>query len=287
MKAASPALAALLAQNELICADLYTLTLLDGAVYRFTSYDIDLSYAGHIFPSTDLIFVRGRIKRAIGFKVDNMTLDVHSDGSQLMQGLPFLKFAHNGGLDGARLLLERAFMPVSAPTDTSAGVLHGFEGSLQINELTRDTVRMDVRSDMELLINVQMPRNVYQPACGNTLFDAGCGLSKAAFESAGTVSVDSASLRAVATGMTQADGYYNGGTLRFTSGENTGDKVTVLAYAGGVFTLMRPLNRPVRAGDAVVACPGCPRTVAACQTIFNNLPNFTGQPFVPSPEAML
>jgi hypothetical protein len=285
MKAASNALISLLAENQFYVADLYTLTLLDNTIYRFTSHDLDLSYGGHVFTSTDLIFVRGRIKRAIGFKVDVMTLDIHSDGAHLMSGLPFLPFAHNGGLDGARLLLQRAFMPANAPTDTSGGVLHGFEGMLQINELTRDTVRMEVRSDMERL-NVMMPRNVYQPSCGNSLFDAGCGLSKGAFEIAGTVSLDSTSLRSVATGMGQAAGYFNGGTLRFTSGANAGALSTILNHVSGVFTLMRPLNAAVHAGDAVVACPGCARTVAACAA-FGNLANFRGQPFVPTPETAL
>jgi uncharacterized phage protein (TIGR02218 family) len=269
-----------------IAADLYTLTLLDGTVYRFTSYDLDLVHGGNLFVSTGLLFVRGRIRRAIGFKVDSMTLDVHSSAAQLMQGLPFLEFAHNGGLDGAGLLLERAAMPVDAPTDTSAGVIYGFEGSIQVNELTRDTCRMEVRSDMDLL-NVMMPRTVYQPSCGHALFDAGCGLSKAAFEVAGTVSLNSASQRVVATNLTQPSGYFNGGTLRFVSGENAGALATVLAYAGGVFTLMRPLIGEILAGDAVVACPGCPRTVAACSGVFANLANFGGQPHVPSPETAL
>lgn len=285
MKAASPAMIALLAQNACVIADLYTLTLLDGTIYRFTSYDLDVPCNGNIYISTDLIFVRGRIKRSIGFTVDLMTLDIDSNGAQLMQGLPFLAFAHNGGLDGARLLLERAFMPTTAPVDTSAGVLHGFEGTLQINELTRDSVRMEVHSDMERL-NLQMPRNVYQPSCGNTLFDNACGLSKAAHTVAGLVTSNSANLRTVATDFAQADGFFNGGTLHFISGENTGALCTVLNYAGGIFTLMRPLNSAIALNDQVEACPGCPRTIAAC-TSFGNLANFRGHPFIPTPETAI
>ena len=275
----------LLAQNACVVADLYTLTLIDGTIYRFTSYDLDIPYLGNVYISTDLIFTRGRIKRSIGFTVDLMTLDVDSNGAQLMQGLPFLAFAHNGGLDGARLLLERAFMPAASPVDTSAGVLHGFEGTLQINELTRDTVRMEVHSDMERL-NMMMPRNVYQPTCGNTLFDTACGLSKAASTVTGTVSINSSNRRVIAMTLTQADGFFNGGTVHFTGGANTGALCTVLNYAGGVFTLMRPLLSAVAAGDAFEACPGCQRTIAAC-TAFGNLANFRGHPYIPTPETAI
>lgn len=286
MKAASPAMIALLAQNEMIVADCYTLTLLDSTIYRFTSFDVDLVVGANTFLSTGLIFERGNIKRATGFKVDVMTLDVFSDTERLYSGLPFLQFTHNGGLDGARLLLQRAFMPASAPTDTSAGVIHGFEGSLQINDLTRHGVRMEVRSNMEKL-NVMMPRIVYQPTCNNTLFDAACGLSKAAFEVAGSITSNSSDPRSVATNLTNPDGYFSGGTLRFISGANAGALITVLGYAGGVFSLMQPLHGAILTGDNVVACPGCQRSTSECLGKFSNLANYRGQPFIPTPETAI
>ncbi len=283
MKAASTAMITLLAQNENIWADCYTLTLLNGTVYYFTSFDIDLIVGGNVFVSSSLIFSRGNIKRARGLKVDVMTLEINAGSTNLMAGLPFLQFANNGGLDGARLLLQRACMPSTNPSDTSAGVLHGFEGTLVITELSRDTAKMEIHPDAELL-NVMMPRLVYQPQCGNTLFDAGCTLVKATFQVSGSVSGTSSNPTMVPTGLSNPSGYFNGGTLKFTSGNNAGALCTVLAYVSGTFQLMRPLNAAVQVGDSVLACPGCPRSLSACGTVFSNTANFRGQPFVPTPE---
>ncbi|MFH4316896.1 DUF2163 domain-containing protein, partial [Acinetobacter baumannii] len=87
--------------------------------------------------------------------------------------IPIVQAFHNGQMDGARFKLERIFMDANTPTDTSAGTIKLFEGRIIEPEFDRNVIQASVASDLDEL-NVQMPRNLYQPSCSNTLFDNAC-----------------------------------------------------------------------------------------------------------------
>lgn len=81
MKNASGALAALLNGNtEFLMADLYTLTLWDGTIKRWTDADQDIVFNGSTFRSVKdqdtatPILARGTTRCVVGLEVD--TLDV-------------------------------------------------------------------------------------------------------------------------------------------------------------------------------------------------------------------
>jgi hypothetical protein len=109
MKAA-PGLAELLAGRQFAIADLYTLTLRDGTILRYTSCDIDLVYSGQTYLANALKIRRGPITTSVGVEVDAVELTIECDGTDTLLGQPIPAFVRNGGLDGARVLIQRAFL---------------------------------------------------------------------------------------------------------------------------------------------------------------------------------
>lgn len=288
MKSASADLITLLStQREFWLADLYTFTLVDGTVLRYTSADIDVATGGNTFDHTGPLIKRSRTRVSIGISVDQLDLDISATDGILLAGLPWLQAISNGALDGAEVDLARAF--AASPEDALAGTIAGtvslFSG--RVSDTTTDslTARVVVRSWLELL-NTPLPRNLYQPPCGNTLYDTGCGVSRAAF----------AAFSAVASGSTRqslncalgnAAGYFDIGEIVMTSGQNLGVIRTVKTYTPGVVTLAYPLPKEVAVGDAFTIYPGCDLRETTCDGRFGNKARFRGTPYVPVPETAL
>ena len=114
-----PALIALLDSSEqFIMADLYTFTLVGGAVLRYSAAPTALTVNGQTF-ALGPKFERSKTKVVIGVQVDELEVKVYPDPTDLIGDLPFLEAAWQGQLDGALLQLERAFMPTYG--DTSPG----------------------------------------------------------------------------------------------------------------------------------------------------------------------
>jgi hypothetical protein len=160
MKSASPALKALLASKRFIYADFYTFEIVTGDKFYYTTYDIDLVYGGYTFKSNDMLISRDSLTWEVGVVVSTMKLTLTADDTCLINGVPILRVLHNGGFDGGRVNLERVFM--ATPGDTSAGTVLLFDGPIgDIDPITRTTATITVNTDMQLL-NIQMPRNLYQ-----------------------------------------------------------------------------------------------------------------------------
>ncbi len=281
MKSASaPLLELLNSGRQFWIADLYTLTLASGAAHRFTSADRDLVHDGAQFFAGSLKFVRERVRVVTGLEVDELRVVVHSDGETLLGADRFLPFARAGGLDGATLALERAFMAEFG--DVSAGAVPLFFGRVADVTLRRTSVELMVKSPLELL-NVKLPRNVYQPTCLHTVYDAGCGLDRSAFAVAATVAPGS-TFSIVNTALVEPAGWFDLGLVRFESGPAAGHTRTVKSYASGMLTLATPLLSTPAVGDRVTVWPGCDRLQATCQNKFDNLANFRGFPYIPEPE---
>jgi len=294
MKTASAALKALLfdaqqnALTQLIFADLWTITLVTGTVYRYTSGDGNLTYGGNTFLADDLQIARAAIKSTTGLEVATLDLKVTPDpaGAATISGVPALQAIAQGDLDGATVRLERAFMPAYGTTTPGTVVL--FVGIVtEISNVGRSSADLTV-SSMLYLLNVPLPRNLIQPGCRWTLFDAGCTLSKAAYAVNGAVAAGSNQVT-IKSGLTQADQYFQLGTINFTSGVNNGLSRGVRSYlnAGGAVTLNLGVPTVPSVGDTFTIYPGCDKQQSTCSGKFANLINFGGMPFVPTPETIL
>ncbi|OIR10971.1 hypothetical protein GALL_71420 [mine drainage metagenome] len=295
MKSASSALIAYLGSNsQLVFADLYTFTLSAGAnvsggafngsgvVVRYADFDADVVYNGNTFKHGDLVLTRDKVGCKMGLTVDQIKITAAPLASSVINGVPFLKAATMGMLDGARLQLDRVFFQSGAVV---GGYLN-FSGIVGDVNATRSSAEITVNSDI-FLLNINMPRNLYMPTCQHTLFDADCALVKSAFANAGTAQAGSSATQVVCAGMNSSQAYFDAGTITFTGGAYNGVSRTVRNYSGGAFQLLLPLPGAPAVGDTFNAYPGCAKTSGVCTNKFNNVANFKGFELIPLPETLL
>lgn len=287
MRNASPALVALLnANTQFVTADLLTIILVDGTAIRLTNASVDITAvsqfdsASHLF-SAGLPFTRGQTRVVIGTEVDTLDLTLSPSPANLLEGAPWPAGARAGLLDRAEVLLEKLIMP--SWDDVSAGTLILFWGSAGTVTPSRSTVAMVVNSAM-VLLQANMPRNLYQPGCIHALFDNGCELSQASFTVTGTAHAGSTTT-SIATGLSFASGYYDLGALTWTSGANAGLSGVIRSSASGTVAMVSHFPVTPTIGDGFSMIPGCDKKQATCSGKFSNLAHFRGFPYIPSPES--
>lgn len=285
MRQASPQLIALLDASQFVMADLYTITTIQGIEYCYTSYDFSLIVNGKEFKAKGPIISREGTSLSLGIEVDNLSITIETNESTKFGDVPVAQAFHNGILDGARFKLERVFMDMYTPTDTSAGTLVLFEGRIVEPELDRYVINASVVSDVDNL-KLQMPRNLYTPGCLNTLFDSACGLLSADFAVNTTIGANSTPNRILCV-LSQPQGWFTQGVVEFLEGANIGIKRTVRLHEAGSLLLTLPLLEMPEIGEAIRVYPGCDKRLDTCTNRFNNRARFRGAPFVPVPETSI
>lgn len=281
------ALAALLNSGApLNKCDLYTITLANGTVLRWTSAELPVRGNGQVWQLGPGI-ERSRCKWSIGTEVDSLNITLTTDAARpyALSGIPLLAYIRAGGFARAQVQLDRAFW--GAGDTAPVGALLWFSGRLaEVPSIDRYEVELTIKSAMERL-NIQVPRELFQAQCLRTVYDSECTVSRAAFTSAGAATtVSSVGRTQFSTGLANATGYFDLGTITFTSGANSGASRTVKSQVGGVITVLSPLPAPVSVGDAFTIVPGCDGLQATCSGKFSNLPRFKGQPYIPQPETI-
>lgn len=297
MKPTNPTLNALLASRQFYRVDLYTLVLVDGTTYRWAAADANISYGGNTWDcggQTGPFFeiskdTGGRVTWSTGLNADSMNVEVAPGASQIL-GIPFAVACRFGVLDGATLQRDLAIM--SNYGDTSAGLVTMFFGRIVEIDIGDQLLTLNVNAPTELL-DQQLPRNLFQPGCVNTLFDASCTLLQNSFREAFTIGAGSTQRLLLLSGPTKASSYYDQGKVIFTSGQANGEARSIRSWAlgtGGALgtaNIWPPLAVAPIAGDTGYIYAGCDKTLATCQNKFNNLANFRGFPDVPVPETSL
>lgn len=319
MKAASSDLIALLLTGSFVSADIYTLVLSDASVLRYTSADIDIKTSLDIFAAADIFaladifatttFVSGGPliddpnSRAlghwkVGLDVDTWQVRVIprasdpitvADFPDTIGVLPWLSAAAGGALDGATVTVERAFAAAWPSPWTSSLIITTipiviFKGRMAAVDVGRSYAVLNV-NDFREILNISMPRNLYQAGCRFALFDDSCSLSAAAFSVVGTVLTVSGAV--ITAALVQATGYFDLGQIVMTSGENDGFQRLVRSWVLGTntLTMIAPFFFDVVPGDTFLIYPGCDKRLTTCTTRFANQANFGGMPYIPAPES--
>lgn len=281
MKAASPELVALLSgTDQFVMADLYTITLAGGSVLRYSAAPTALSVNGYTF-ALGPKFERSKTKVVIGTQVDELEVRIYTEPTDLLGGVPFLQAAWQGQLDGALLQLERAFMPSYG--DTSPGTVVLFAGRISDIECTRTGVDLKCRSHLELL-NIQMPRRLWQSSCTHAFGDAMCQFDRSSMQVIFAAGAGSTQAQ-IATSVTPSPpSLYIQGSIIGLSGANGGSSRSVANMDGSWIYVKLAFLSPILPGDQFALLPGCDRTLSTCTNVFNNAVHFGGFPFIPTPE---
>lgn len=289
---ASIYVSALLAgQRQWIIGHGYTFTSATGLVDRFTDMDQDVTVGGLVYKSSSLRIEGMRMKLGVGVSVDEQECVIWAAPTDTLFGAAFLAGMADGLMDGGTIARDR-FVWTPATGDVSVDMVappiatwRMFLGYMStIEKLGRASVTFKVKSPL-VRLNINMPRNFYQPACLWSLFDSGCTLDRAAFALNYTVAGATANNLYVTSivDQTGVDGYpyYQRGRLVFTSGVNNGLGVTIDTNDSQIFYLAYPLNAIPVAGDTLTAYPGCSKAFTTCGQKFNNTQNFRGFDKVP------
>ena len=274
------------AADSLYLADLIQIALIDGTTLYVTNGQLDIIYGGNTYSASGLgAWQRGRVSTKLGMQGTSMDLTVTADELTLVPGRPcsIIQGINLGLFDGATVTVYTAYMPTYG--DTSLGVETKFVGQWgEARKIGRTSAEVQCQSFL-FLLNQPMPKALLQSSCRWALFGAGCTLNQSAYTSVNTVGSGSTqSTVNAATTITQANGYFTQGIIKFTSGQNLNLSTLVKLHNGQVLSLEPALLFPVAVGDQFQISAGCDHQIVTCQTKFNNLTNFGGTPFIPNPE---
>lgn len=266
---------------EQIVVDCFTFTFADGSALYFTNADIDVNVGGTIFLGNSIRVDGLKFKCSVGLSVDKQKITIVAAQTDLIKGTAALAAIANGVLEGCFITRERAFL--SSWSEPAIGSVELFKGRVgTVDGVGRTTANVTVNSDL-VLLDVQMPRKLYGPACQWILYGFGCGLDRDAFKVTGAVSQTGVA----GINWDVANGFDPGnltqGTLTFLSGVNSGASVTVKNVDGNYLGFAYPLDEAPSVGDEFEAFYGCDLTQSTCQSRFNNKDNFLGFPYIPPP----
>jgi uncharacterized phage protein (TIGR02218 family) len=281
MKAASPALIALLSSStQFVVADLYTFTLVGGNVLRYSAAPTAIVANGFTF-SVGPKFERSKTSTVIGTQVDELDIKVYPETTDQIGETPWLQAAWQGQLDGALLQLDRAFMPSYG--DTSPGTVVLFAGRISDIDCSRTGIDMKCRSHLELL-NIQMPRRLWQSSCTHVFGDAMCQFNRTTLQASFACLSGSTETQILSTINATPAGLYIQGTIFGLTGANAGDGRTVAGMSSGNVSVRLAFLSPPMVGDQFQLLPGCDRSITTCTNVFNNAIHFGGMPYIPTPE---
>jgi hypothetical protein len=285
-------------------ADCFTFTTTLGTIYTWTNFDVSVPYNGYTFLATGPLVQGLKYKGSAGLEVDKQQMTIAARPTDLINGAPFLVALRDGAFDGAEVQRDRVFLTL--PSLAGAGAIGsfvigssaigagGFTGLAVVGGVTlfkgkistvdavgRTQATVTVASDL-VILDYDMPRNLFSPTCVHTLYDSGCGVIRGTYSATGTAGAGSTASTIYSS---VAAASHAQGSLVFTSGENANVRATVKSVGVGVgFNLMYPLRFAPAIGDAFTVAAGCDHTQGTCQARFNNLAHFRGFPYVPPPE---
>jgi uncharacterized phage protein (TIGR02218 family) len=302
MRPAAAALVDYLAQNDTaVIVDLYTFALPDGTTLRYSGWTTPLQIPGTAFPAgslnynaatyTDFAlgprFARSKVSTKIGVEPTGLDISVLAGTGDFVGSSGFADAVRLGQFDGATVELDRLFCPPQAggaALDTSLGAIVWFTGRVADTDCGRSKIDIKVKSLMNVLALQQMPRRLYQAACGHVFGDAMCGFDRSGLAVTATALAGSTQAQ-LATGVAPSPAsLYDQGTIIGLAGGNAGATRTIKQLVGGAVYLLKPFLLPVAPGDTFRLLPGCDHTTATCRAVFNNLARYGGFPYIPPPE---
>jgi hypothetical protein len=156
--------------KNFISCDLYALVLSNGHKYYYADTDRDVVYNGNTYLHDAIIISREKVKINSTVVVDTMTVKIHADTSDLLEGVPFLQAAHDGVLDGAWLYLRRCFFDGG----TIVGVLDLFGGIVTVKQCGGIGLELTVKAmtqglSQEFPLRRYYPEGSYSTTDGNVI----------------------------------------------------------------------------------------------------------------------
>lgn len=122
---------------------------------------------------------------------------------------------------------------------------------------------------------------VVMPTCDAMVFDNRCRANRALHSEIGSAVASNSARTIVTVSLVAEPGYYNGGVVEFTSGDNSGARYEVKSHWATGFELYLPAIYSISPGDTFEISAGCNKSLNHCKTKFDNVVNFRGFPHLP------
>ncbi|MDX9689779.1 MAG: DUF2163 domain-containing protein [Alphaproteobacteria bacterium] len=274
MKSATTQLAVHIAGETTTLATCWKVTRKDGAVFGFTDFDRDLVIDDVMYEARTG-YTRSAIQTISDLSVDNLDIESAFDSEAITAA-----DLRSGYWDNAEVLI---FLVNWAALSQGKIVLK--RGTIGQVEMKDTFFKAELRGLTQALS--QQIGELYTPNCRADLGDARCKVDLAALTVASAVTTATDRYGFTDTARTEADDYWIGGLITWTSGANVGRKMEIRSFAAGVFELFLPMPSEIAVGDGYTVQPGCDKAFSTCCTKYNNAVNFRGEPHVPGTDAVL
>lgn len=243
--------------------EMYTLSRSTHA-WRYTSADHNVTVNGSLF--TAIPIKRSALEQNQDTSRSPITISMDKDA-------PFLgQFRGSPPTDIVHLTVQR--MHEGDPEVTTPWVGR----VVNVKFLEREA---EVRCE-PVYTSIKRPvlRRRYQTTCPHVLYGVQCGVLNSSFLTQTTLSGVSGSLITASVFNSKPDAYYAGGYVDWET-DGVVERRFILSHTGTTLTLNLPF-KGIAQGDRVRAYPGCDHALNTCNSKFNNVDNYGGQPFYPN-----
>ena len=260
-------------KQEARVAELYEFEYEDGSFVRFTSHPRRVN-----FQSNDYIPIgiqRSSAEQEGVIKVGTMRVTIQL-GDFTRTLIDVSKIRNQRVLDRGEIRIYQVDMTNHANYRMR---FNGFTGLVQINRLALVVEFKDVF----FLLKKNVPVKVFGESCNHIFGDSECTFDIDTEKVIGAADAGSDEETLIDAARTEADGFFNRGILRMTSGLRSGERATIKLYESDTFHLMPPLTGVIAPSDAYEAWPTCEKTWGGCNG-FANTDNFHGFQHIPRIE---
>lgn len=277
MKTGTAGFNATLASGTTSFARILTITRTDGVIKRFTDSDRNV-VNGILTYLAEPGFTMSAITTSTENADQGVSIEMAIDDTNIT-----LQDIRDGSYVGATT--EIAIVKWDAP---SGGKMVLFGGEMKsLTDDDQDNFSFEIRGIFsgERFIEV----DIYSPVCRAQLGDSRCRYNIDSLKLTGQVSAVISDFKFTLTSIVNGSiskVYWNDGTCQFTSGANNGVAIEVAKRVNNDFTLVLPAPLDIQVGDTVQIWPGCDKTLGSCRDLYNNVINFQGEPFIPSPDGL-
>lgn len=232
-------------------------------IYRLALADLDIVYQGQTYYAT-----AGELE-----DLHSMTPSSSHDFSiRLSRAHPVVQKYQNHGLPTSWLSVE-----VYSYQYRSGQARLEFEGDVMGEAIQGNVASFRCEDELVMAMNRRMPARTSSRHCPHMLYDAGCRVDREEFKVTATIVSRNGDIVRLSTIDGKPDHWADYG---YVERADTGEAFYVLSQEGVYVTMQFPFDQ-LSANTEVYLYAGCDQTIQTCQTKFDNVRNYGGQPYMP------